>query len=747
MIKKVTIITPPEYDILVLERLGRSGITQLKEVAGTEMDRLQGVARVEHDYKTLYERVNSRYLEFMEMVGISPKPYALTLEELKEFAASPSAVVEKAVKELERLIAQFKELKDSQSEEVKYLANELQRAINEENARYEAEREREKAAYEVEERRLSTSQLSMIASFRDLRGRLSLIEALKPEEFKSSFAAGIARNDDIEKLQEYLGRYPDIYYRTESISPEESIIFIFGPEEVRNWVEALFLVFNVREVFEVMSPGDVLLVLDPERRREIIEKYREALRQLEESQRKAEEELPERPKTDLERILNLEIEHKQRLEGLMRRHEEKMRELEAKHAKEIEALKEEQVHALSRIAALNNFLKILSEFKVPMLRTRIITILQGWVPEKKVTEFEKVVSGVEAEIGEKLFIQFSDPDPEEDVNIPTPPPEIKPSFLQPAWTLTTLRGWPSPHEINPAYITILIFSLQFGLMFGDIGQGAVFLIMGLYLTRKYKRGMISKLGTLFIPMGISAMIFGFLYGSVFLMEHLEIGPVKIEPILLSPIHEIGKLMKMVLGIAVAEMCLGLAIGAINHIKEGEPLGALGERGLGGILFTVGLYLGGLEFLRIGDVMALMSHWTFFMMIGGLLLSAIEPMLLSITHKHFGMEAVGEGIGALLMTFVENLANFFSFLRIAAFALAHASLAIAAEALGHFMGPGGLVMTNGIAMTFEFVSSTVQSLRLLYYEFMGKFFQGKGVPFRPFEIGSEKEAEAETTSIP
>jgi vacuolar-type H+-ATPase subunit I/STV1 len=734
MIKKVTIITPPEYDILVLERLGRSGITQLKEVSGPEIERLRGVAPVEHDYKTLYERVHSRYDEFIKMVGISPKPYALSTDELREFAASPGAVVEKAVKELERLIAQFKELKDSQAEEVKYLAGELQRAINEENARYEAEKEREKARYEEV---LPSSQPSLSAASQELSRRLGLIEALKPEEFKSSFAAGIAKNEDIEKLQEYIGRYPDVYYRTESISPEESIIFIFGPEEVRNWVEALFLVFNVKEVFDVISPGDVLLVLDPERRREVIEKYREALRQLEETRLRAEEPT-ERPKTDLERLLNIEFEHKQRMEALMRQHEERMRELEEKHAREVEALKEEQVHALSRIAAIDRFLRILSEFKVPMLRTRIITILQGWVPEKRVPEFEKIIGDVEAEIGEKLFVQFSDPDPEEDLNVPTPPPEIKPSFLQPAWTLTTLRGWPSPHEVNPAYITILIFSLQFGLMFGDIGQGAVFLIMGLYLTRKYKRGMISKLGTLFIPMGISAMIFGFLYGSVFLMEHLEIGPIKIEPILLSPIHQIGKLMKMVLGIAVAEMCLGLAIGAINHIKEGEPLGAIGERGLGGILFTVGLYLGGLEFLRVGDIMSLMSHWTFFMMIGGLILSAIEPMLLSVTHKHFGMEAVGEGIGALLMTFVENLANFFSFLRIAAFALAHASLAIAAEALAHFMGPGGLVMTNGIAMTFEFVSSTVQSLRLLYYEFMGKFFQGKGVPFKPLEIPSGEE---------
>jgi V/A-type H+-transporting ATPase subunit I len=43
----------------------------------------------------------------------------------------------------------------------------------------------------------------------------------------------------------------------------------------------------------------------------------------------------------------------------------------------------------------------------------------------------------------------------------------------------------------------------------------------------------------------------------------------------------------------------------------------------------------------------------------------------------------------------------------------------------------LILMNLIAMTFEFMSSGVQSLRLLYYEFMGKFYNGSGVQFRPF----------------
>ena len=95
--------------------------------------------------------------------------------------------------------------------------------------------------------------------------------------------------------------------------------------------------------------------------------------------------------------------------------------------------------------------------------------------------------------------------------------------------------------------------------------------------------------------------------------------------------------------------------------------------------------------------------------------------------------------AIMKTFVEGLANLFSFLRIAAFALAHASLAIAAEALSHSLGIAGvgLIIMNIIALSFEMMSSSVQSLRLLYYEFMGKFFQGEGIPFRPFRIRTSK----------
>jgi len=126
------------------------------------------------------------------------------------------------------------------------------------------------------------------------------------------------------------------------------------------------------------------------------------------------------------------------------------------------------------------------------------------------------------------------------------------------------------------------------------------------------------------------------------------------------------------------------------------------------------------------------------MMGGMFMAMLEPIIAAVAGGHFTIEVIGEGVGALLMTFVEGLANLFSFLRIVAFALAHASLAGAAHQLSGFMGEiPSLILMNLIAMSFEFMSSGVQSLRLLYYEFMGKFYHGGGVQFRHYRFRIRK----------
>jgi len=729
--KKVTIITPPEYEGLVLEALGRSQVTQLKEVIGHDFERLMGFER-EIDYKALYEKIHSRYLELLELGGLDVKQGPPNIDELRKFTEAPEAEATAVLEQLERLVAHLKEVKEAQDREVKHTIEDLQEAIGEQNSAYEEARKKiedEILRIEKESRRLENE---FREKYEGAKARLESVRALQPEEFKRCFAVGVAKNDIIARLEEYLNRYPDVFYRAVKVTSEDSFLFIFGSEEARKWVDALFLVFDVKDIFDVLSTSDILLVLDPKKRKEAIERYQEELKRIEEEKTKqaSREEMFKSKLDELEeKIRRLDETHKQNIEKLKQQYDARLKQLEAKHAQEIEALKREQTEALSKVAYMDYLLRILSDKRAPVLRTKVVSVLQGWIPEKKIPVLEKAMGEVESKTGERLFLQFENPG-HEDHNIPTPEPEFKPSFLQPAWKLTTLRGWPSVHEVNPNYITILIFCFQFGLMYGDVGQGAVFLLLGFFLARRYKKGMMSKLGVLFIPMGISAIFFGVLYDSVFLIEGMLTHH---HPILPNPVEHTTKLMLLVFQIAVVEVVAGLVLGAINEYREGHKWGIIGEHGLGMILYVVGLYLSAMYFIKTGDFMAVLSHWTFIVMVSGMVLAMLEPIIAAVAQHNFGIEVFGEGVGALLMTFVEGLANLFSFLRIAAFALAHASLAIAAHSMAHFMGVGGLLLMNIIAMSFEFISSSVQSLRLLYYEFMGKFFQGDGTPFRPFKI--------------
>ena len=51
-----------------------------------------------------------------------------------------------------------------------------------------------------------------------------------------------------------------------------------------------------------------------------------------------------------------------------------------------------------------------------------------------------------------------------------------------------------------------------------------------------------------------------------------------------------------------------------------------------------------------------------------------------------------------------------------------------------MGIGvGIIFLNLFALTIEFLVCTIQALRLLYYEFMTKFYQGTGTPYTPWRL--------------
>ena len=655
--KRFTIIAAPEYEHLFLEEFSRARVVQLKEVTGIEFEKLKEGERTA-DFKALYEKYHETYQGLVKMELPEQETTDLSTVDFKNFIDDPEETVEDFLKTLE----EFKE------------------RLIESRAEHETtQKEREQSLIEA-------------------RARLEGVRALEPEELRRCIAVGIVDLNIIERLAEHLQRFDDTSYKVVEISADTGYIFVSGPEERERWVETLFLIFEVKDVFDVLSTSDILLALDAGIREQVINEYEE------------------------------EVE---KLRLLVEREEDAIKEQIEKIEKDI--IKEEgdsYTPLLGKAKFLDYILGIMSNETVPVVRTRLMSIIQGWIAKDKVHVLDDIKDDIEERTGELFFLQYEEPGHDEPA-IPTPEPVFTPSFLQPAWKLTTLRGWPSIHEVNPMYISVIVFSFQFGLMFGDIGQGAVFLLLGFIMSRKYKKGMMSKLGTLFIPMGIFAIIFGIGYDSIFLVEGLLFHHNQFMP---NPIHETTKLMKWVFTIAAVEIIFGVVLGAINQWKAGHKWGVLGMHGLGMILYVGGLYLSAMDFIRTGDFLGTLGYWGFYVMMGGMVLAMLEPIIAAVAGGHFTIEVIGEGVGALLMTFVEGLANLFSFLRIVAFALAHASLANAAVQLGSFMGNiPSLILMNLIAMTFEFMSSGVQSVRLLYYEFMGKFYHGDGVPFRPYRL--------------
>ncbi len=135
----------------------------------------------------------------------------------------------------------------------------------------------------------------------------------------------------------------------------------------------------------------------------------------------------------------------------------------------------------------------------------------------------------------------------------------------------------------------------------------------------------------------------------------------------------------------------------------------------------------------------------------------EPMEHFLAHRAGGRnEAPGGMAGAIMESFVgafeailSYLANTISFVRLAAYAMSHAALLVAAFMLaaqvsGFSIG-GGLwsilvvILGNLIAIILEGIIASVQALRLEYYEFFGKFFSGSGQPFEPFRLAEDGES--------
>lgn len=319
-------------------------------------------------------------------------------------------------------------------------------------------------------------------------------------------------------------------------------------------------------------------------------------------------------------------------------------------------------------------------------------------------------------------------------------------------------GSPLYGTIDPTPFVALFFTVLFGIMFGDAGQGLCFLIIGiLCCLKKIKISGWEKFGGIFCCIGISSTIMGLLTGEFFANETL-LRPFALwvtglfgtphAPILhMMPSSDPASITRMfaffgfTISIGFIINSCGLIINIINQFslrRIGKAL--FGKTGISGAVFFWYVIIFAVR-------VALFKHtptaYDWVIISVSLFLTACSEIFQRLVDgerpilENGLFSAVIGAVVEIIEVISSYLSNTVSFVRVGAFALAHAVLGYIINTFVELApGAGGIavaILGNAIVVVLEGMIVAIQVVRLQYYEFFSKFFSETGREFKPFSF--------------
>jgi len=344
-----------------------------------------------------------------------------------------------------------------------------------------------------------------------------------------------------------------------------------------------------------------------------------------------------------------------------------------------------------------------------------LALISGWAPRKDVPRLR---ARLQARFGGRFVLTARDPLPEERGRVPS---LIRhPRWLMPFAELVRNYGIARYGEFDPTWLFALTFVAMFGMMFGDIGQGAVIVAAAWLFRRRLK-----KFTPFIVAAGLSSTIFGAFYGSLFGFEHV------IPAVWMSPLTDPVRMLTLAFYWGAGFILVATLLTVYNRTMEGRYGEALfGGKGIAGILFYLGLLYGGWHWIDAGTFGAFETA------------GIVIPLALVLGYQwHHYRAPLAERILVVFIEGFETLISYFSntlsFLRVAAFSLNHVALAIAVFTLAGMMQTTGhwitIVLGNVFILVLEGAIVAIQALRLEYYEGFSRFFGGDGREFRPLQL--------------
>jgi V/A-type H+-transporting ATPase subunit I len=269
-----------------------------------------------------------------------------------------------------------------------------------------------------------------------------------------------------------------------------------------------------------------------------------------------------------------------------------------------------------------------------------------------------------------------------------------------------MLGMPGRNDSDPSIVLAVIAPVLFGFMFGDVGQGLVICLAGIALGGRI------PLVRILISGGMMAIFFGVLFGSVFSRDDI------IPALWIRPLADPITILAAAVALGVVVLSIGMLLDAAQTYWRGDAKRWWGYRA--GLTTA---YFGLIAAPLRAEGLAVAALGALWFLIGAALLDD-KP----------GLGAMARAGAELVEQTLRLIVNTISFARVGAFALAHAGLSAAIISLAEASGGVGywivLGLGNLLVIALEGMIVSIQTTRLMLFEFFIRFLAAGGREFKP-----------------
>ena len=315
-------------------------------------------------------------------------------------------------------------------------------------------------------------------------------------------------------------------------------------------------------------------------------------------------------------------------------------------------------------------------------------------------------------------------------------------------------GLPQHGKVDPTTIMSFFYMFFFGMMLSDAGYGLLMVIgCGIALLKfpRMAQGM-KKMITMFFWCGVSTVFWGIMFGGFF-GDVIDVvaktffgytGDKIVKPLWFDPLTSPMRLLIWCMLFGIIHLFFGLGIKGYQYLKDGDIVGFVSDI-IAWYAFLIGLILMLLPTDLFANIAQMQFNFPPFVapLAKGLAIGGMVVILLMSgrANKNWGLRIA---LGAYDIYGVTGwLSDALSYSRLLALGLATGVIASVINTMAAMVGEGkgiiGLIIffiifIIGSVLNFaiNLLGAYVHTNRLQYVEFFGKFYDGGGEPFEPFE---------------